>query len=218
MSDLGSDAGEAPDLHAAVRQRIPACGGAGARPQSGSITACWACRGRLDRRTYLGCPGAVRGSPLPAGRVDSVRRSVRHPVGSVVGPTGISTSWRLPLVPSMMVMVLLGGTTTGALRSCRRNGHTLGRREPDDAQVGVARGAGGAARPRSGYERHHGLAAEWLVDQDHPAGEDRQREAQDPGDRCVRQVDRSRRPRGLFWPSGALRSSAITVRTPRIPG
>ena len=129
-----------------------------------------------------------------------------------------TTSWRLPLVPSMMVTVLPAG------RRLRRLG---GRRLAAGWARPFRRPAGVAGRPRlrrrlagaAGRRDHRDrLAAERIVDEHGPADEHR------PGTGpAAPAIDRgtsgtgSRRPllAGLSWPSGVFRSSVATARSPR---
>ena len=196
------------------RQADVNCRSHGRGPRRRACRRCALGRGHRDRWTRelllegRGGGAGFRGSTTGAGSTDDVSSASSAEIG-------IWISCARPLVPSMMVMVLLRGAAAGELRPGRRWGDrrvTAGSRE--DRRQCPARHccpAVWACAAASGA-----LPADLSARNIHPVRNIVER-PNAPATTCnSANVSFRGRLAGLRWPSGALRSSVITARIPRI--
>ena len=129
---------------------------------------------------------------------------------------GIATSWRAPVLPSMMVTVLVAPAALARRRRFRRWGVIAprhlrtGNRSAAPAVASALFAADAACR--SIGTATIGSPPNWIVADHRPHHEDAEEQRQHPGDelRTGREIGSpSRRFFGRCWPSGALRSSAV---------
>ena len=152
-------------------------------------------RGGRWRRT-AGVAPSRPGAAERAGSVPATRRSPCRASSSA--ETGIWTSWRMPLVPSMMVMVLLGGATTGVASILVASERCTVAGDSRMTRISASSAWPGGFAGGLDVSGCHRLPAERLVGQEHPAGANTKAQGQDPGDQVqLRQRQLARRSRRL---------------------